>query len=261
MIGNSHAGMLAAAFRDAPPLGAQVTFFARQGKALDQVRLRAGELRMPNRDARKAMARMGMPGRIRIDAFDAFVIVGMTATAFALAPMMAGHAVLGWPSALQEGGGLPERPLMSAAALIAALAAGIEENTAFGMIAKIRKESAAPILLVPQPAPSAEVLERRAEYQGFRLLHQRGDGAAAAQALAAAHHAALGGLDGVQILDQPPETLAHGFLTDPRFTRNAQRLNAKGKQPESDILHANAEYGALVRDQIAARLEKLSANA
>ena len=102
VIGNSHAGMLAAAFRDAPPEGVDVTFFARQGKGLDQVRLRAGELRMPNREARKAMGRMGMPGRIRVNAFDAFVIVGMTATVFALAPMVSGHAVLGWPSTQAE---------------------------------------------------------------------------------------------------------------------------------------------------------------
>lgn len=262
VIGNSHAGMLAAAFRDTPLPGAEVTFFARQGKALDQVRLRAGELRMPNRDARKAMIKMGMPGRIRVDAFDAFVIVGMTATAFALAPMVAGHAVYGWPSAMAEieATGQTARPLMSEPALEAALRAAIEGNTACAMIAKIRKHSRAPILLVPQPYPSEDVLARKDGFLGFRLIHRRGDGVAAAAALEAAHTRAFAPVDALHILRQPSETIAHGFLTASDFTRGATRLNVTGKQPEADILHANAAYGRLVAGQIEAMLEGFSVN-
>lgn len=262
VIGNSHAGMLAAAFRDAPLPGVDVTFFARQGKALDQVRLRAGELRMPNRDARKAMAKMGMPGRIRVDAFDAFVIVGMTATAFALAPMVAGHAVYGWPSAMAEieASGRTGRPLMSVAALTAALRAAIEGNTACGMIAKIRRQSRAPILLVPQPYPSVDVLARKDSFQGFRQLHRRGDGAAAAAVLDAAHREVFGPMAALRYLPPPGGTVAEGFLTQSRFTRGATRLDATGQQPDADILHANAAYGALVAQQIARELEEFSVN-
>ncbi len=262
VIGNSHAGMLAAAFRETPLDGVDVTFFARQGKGLDQVRLRAGELRMPNRDARKAMVKMGMPGRIRVDAFDAFVLVGMTATVFALAPMVAGHAVYGWPSARDEiaESGMTERPLMSQEALSETICAAIRTNTAMGLVTKIRKESQVPILLVPQPFPSAEVLTRRGSFQGFQQIHRRGDGAAAAQALAQAHAEVFGDMAQAILLEQPAETIEHGFLTAQDYTRGATRLNVDGRQPDADILHANAAYGGLVRGQILKILDKIAVN-
>ena len=76
--------------------------------------------------------------------------------------------------------------------------------------------------------------------------------AAVAALLARAHRRAFDGTPGVHMLAQPEATLAHGFLTRAEFMRGAGRLNPGGRQPEADILHANALYGALVLEQAVA---------
>ena len=257
VIGNSHAGMLVHASRAAVPDGLDLTFFARQGRGPEGARIRGTELRAVRRDLRKNLAKLGMPEAVNLPDFDAFVIVAMSATMFSLGPMLSGHSVFSWDSTqreLEKTGGLNGRPLVSEAALLAALRAEIEDNLAYSMIGRLRKVSAAPVLIVPQPYPSAEVLEQTDRFKMFRQIQRRNDGADAARVLRTAHEQAFGALANVQVLTQPDTTVAHGFLTDADFTRGAGRLNADGRQNETDILHANAQYGGLVLDQIAQNL-------
>lgn len=253
VIGNSHAGMLVHASRAAPPDGMDLTFFARQGRGPEGARIRGTELRAVRRDLRKNLAKLGMPEAVNLPDFDAFIIVAMSATMFTLGPMLSGHSVFSWQSTqreLQDAGGLNGRPLVSEPALLAALNAEIEASLALAMIGRLRKVSGAPVLIVPQPYPSAVVLEQADRFRMFRQIKRRNDGADAARVLRSAHERVFGVLANVQVLAQPETTVAHGFLTHTDYTRGAGRLNAGGRQNETDILHANARYGALVLDQI-----------
>lgn len=248
IIGNSHAGMLVQAARDAPPEGVELTFFARAGRGPEGVRVRNGQLRAANREFRKSLARLGMPAAVDLAAQDAFLLVGMTATVFSLLPMLQTHRVFGWPADETD----VERALVSEPALEAEAVAAIQAGLAADLLGKIRRASQAPVLLVAQPAPTEDALEAGARQSGLRRLHRRGQGAAVAALLARAHRRAFDGTPGVHLLAQPEATLAHGFLTRAEFMRGAGRLNPGGRQPEADILHANALYGALVLEQAVA---------
>lgn len=251
VIGNSHVGMLAEAARDAPPPGVDLTFFARSGRGPEGVRMRGGRMRAVNPDFRRALAKMGMPEVLEIASFDAFVLVGMTATVFSLLPMLQTHRVFGWPAETED----LERPLVSEAALEAELRAAIAGNLAADLLAKIRRASTAPVLLVPQPAPSEAVLYDGARHVGLRRIHRRQQGRVVMACLAHAHATALHDA-GLRVVAQPPETLAHDFLTAAHFMRGAGRLNPGGRQPEDDILHANGTYGELVLSQVIAEVRK-----
>ncbi|MFD2856404.1 hypothetical protein ACFSZS_18840 [Seohaeicola zhoushanensis] len=112
--------------------------------------MRNGQLRAVTAELKRALARFGMPESVDLRAQDAFVLVGMTATVFSVLPMLQGHRVFGWPPEAGDGA----RRLVSEAALEAALVAEIAGGLAAEYVARIRRVSAAPIVLVAQPAPS-----------------------------------------------------------------------------------------------------------
>ncbi|MCB1343151.1 MAG: hypothetical protein KDK24_19190 [Pseudooceanicola sp.] len=248
-IGNSHTGMLVQALRESAPQGVEATFFAHPGRGPEGVRLRNGQLRATTREMKRSLARLGMPDVVDVAAQDAFVLVGMTATVFSLLPMLQTHRVFGWSADVAD----VERALVSETALEAEVAQVIATGLAVEFITKIRRVSAAPILLVAQPAPSEEAVGGKARHVGLRRILRRGQGAAVQALLARAHARAL---SGVTVLAQPEETLVHGYLSAARYMRGAGRLNPGGRQPEDDILHANVEYGALVLDQVLSAARK-----
>ena len=260
VIGNSHAGMLVHASRAKPSEHMNLTFFARQGKGPEGARIRGTELRAIRRDLRKNLTKMGMPEAVNLPDYDGIVLVAMTATMFSLGPMLSSHSVFSWAStqgAIDAAGGKLERPLVSEAALNSALRAEIEDNLAHTMIGRVRKVTDAPIILVPQPHPSEHVLDATDRFGMFRQIVRRGDGEDAARLLNGAHEKTFGSFAGVYPLVQPEETIAHGCLTRTEFTRGAGRLNVDGRQNETDILHANARYGAIVLDQVARQMQSI----
>ncbi|GHF47150.1 hypothetical protein [Seohaeicola zhoushanensis] len=254
VIGNSHAGMLVRAAREAPPEGVELTFFARSGRGPEGVRMRNGQLRAVTAELKRALARFGMPESVDLRAQDAFVLVGMTATVFSVLPMLQGHRVFGWPPEAGDGA----RRLVSEAALEAALVAEIAGGLAAEYVARIRRVSAAPIVLVAQPAPSEAAAGAGARHGGLRRILRAGQGAAVAACLARAHARVFDGA-GLHLLAQPPETLVGDAFTAASWMRGAGRLNPEGRLPDEDILHANAAYGGLVLDRVLSDLRKIVA--
>ena len=96
------------------------------------------------------------------------------------------------------------------------------------------------------PAISAPILSRKKRFSAFRQLRHRGEGGAAATLLRQVQIQVFGQTPGVTVLEQPGETILHGFLTRAEFMRGAQRLGSATDQPETDILHANTAYGRLM---------------
>lgn len=261
VIGNSHAGMLVHAAKEGAAAGLELTYMARQGRGPEGIRLRGKMLRAMRPETRRALARLNMPDRVKIDDFDAFVIVAMTATVFSIAPLLGAHSVYTWPSMRQllstapdDETALLERPFLSEAALIAALHQSIEDNIAFSVVQKIRRVSEVPIFLVAQPFPSETVMRSGSKQSGIKQLVRSGDAEAALGALETAHARVFDEFDHVMRLGQPVETVTQTCLTHADYTRGAGRLNTDGKQPDTDILHANAAYGALVFEALKAVL-------
>ena len=264
VIGNSHTGMIAQAAREAETPNLGLTFFAKPGRGPEGVRLRGTELRAARRDLRRSLARLGMPDRINIPDFDGFVIVGMTASMFTLSTLTYSHAVLGWASSRREltSDGEISRPLVSESAIEASICASIEENLAYSMIRKIRRVTHLPVVVVPQPHPSAILLQDKARHRGLRDIFHREDGDSAARVLQRVHDRVFLNFDDVTVLRQPQETIEHGFLTRAEFTHGARRLNADRQQPPDDVLHANSTYGRLMLNLIAQRFapDQIAAN-
>jgi hypothetical protein len=257
IIGNSHAGMLVHAARDGAAEGLELTYMARQGRGPEGLRLRGNSLRAMRPETRRALARLNMPDRVRIDAFDAFVVVAMTATVFSLAPLIGSHAIYTWPSTRRVIQAKPEdetsvleRPFLSEPALVASLKQAIEDNIAHSVVQKLRRASEVPIILVPQPCPSEHVLADTSRQSGIKQLVRSGDAPSAMRALETAHGQVFGEVAGLTRLAQPAETITQHCLTKLAYTRGAGRLNVDGSQPQDDILHANAIYGALVFQQL-----------
>lgn len=249
VIGNSHVAMLVQATREAAPEGLDLTFFARQGRGPEGVRLKGTEMFALHKALQQSLARMGMPDRVDLATFDGFVLVAMTASVFSMSGMVSSHAVHGW------GNNEDERPLMSRAALEASLRTSIVDNIAHRMLRKIRRVSDKPVLLVPQPFPAEAAIAPGTRFPALREIHDRGIGPQAVAALRNAHVDVFGDMAGVHLLTQPDDTVVQGFLTAEPFTRGAGRLNPEGRQPEDDLLHANAAYGRHVLDQIAGAFE------
>ncbi|MEC7259306.1 MAG: hypothetical protein VXW58_15975, partial [Pseudomonadota bacterium] len=117
----------------------------------------------------------------------------------------------------------------------------------------IRQVSEAPITLVRQPHPSVAVLKQKKRFLGLRQILWRKEGELAAALLDRAHDTAFADFRNVEMLTQPAETVEHGFLTRADYTRGAERLTEGGRQPETDILHANADYGRLILAELSTK--------
>lgn len=261
VIGNSHAGMLVHAANDGAAEGLDLTYMARQGRGPEGIRLRGKMLRAMRPETRRALARLNMPDRVKIDEFDAFVIVAMTATIFSIVPLLGAHSVYTWPSMRQlvkakpeDETALLERPFLSEPALIATLQSAIEDNIALSVVQKIRRVSDVPIYLVSQPFPSETVMSAASKQSGIKQLVRSADAECALGALDTAHSKVFDVFENLTRLAPPPETITQRCLTRTAYTRGAGRLNIDGKQAETDILHANAAYGALVFKALKERL-------
>ncbi|MHA6261712.1 hypothetical protein ACXYMO_00780 [Arenibacterium sp. CAU 1754] len=259
VIGNSHVGMLNQAYREVRPEDMSLTFFAQQGRGPEHFGIRGTELFAAKRDLRRTLRRLGMPIQVDLQDFDAIAVVSMTATVFSILPFVTGYSVYGWPSTegdieeMRKPGAPPmTRPLISEPALDAAIQAEIKRNIAHRLVDEVRKVLDIPILLVPQPFPSADVLKDKTRHIGLRRLRWRKDGQDAVRMVRQAHDRVFAARSGVTLLEQPQQTVAHDFLTQPEFARGGAKLNLTGRQPDSDILHANMDYGKLVLDQIRA---------
>ena len=100
-------------------------------------------------------------------------------------------------------------------------------------------------------APEVKTLESGKKMARFRRIAESPDAADLSYHYDLAATGALGAL--ARTILQPAATRAGGFFTDPRFRRGATRLGATADtpQPPDDMLHGNADYGAVVLDDLA----------
>ena len=263
VIGNSHVGMLRAAARDLGPDGPEITFFAKAGAGLDKATIRGSVMAANDPGLKAAQVRFGMPAEIDVSAFDAAIFVAGTASVYNALWILKNFRVSGWPSDFAPSGkhnlaepDTAQRALVSEPAFIAALADVARMGISFRFAKTLRKASAVPMFLVPQPFPSERVFDTgRPREFGFLQVRRGGDGVALAAGLTRAIGQAFEEIGNVAILYQPKDTTAYGFTTAHAYTRDAVRVDGHTPQHGEDLLHVGPAYGRRVLDRVTNSLQ------
>lgn len=258
-LGNSHLAALREAWRSADPgrWPFEAQFVGGHKDLLMQTEVSGGRYRPITAPARETFRRFGGVAEIVLDEFDAFVVAGCMVALPQATNIYRDARWPGLPSLAGEADVAALEPrLMSRAAVLATVAANLGDRLGLRLAARLRTGTDAPIWVASQPRLSARVKGKpRPTTRGHLMALRNGD-AAAVSALfdEAAHIAASRANTG--FLPQPEATIDDHIFTSEPYVAEAPRLTPEGRatQPEDDILHANAAYGAAVLDQVAAVL-------
>lgn len=261
VIGNSHVGMLRAAGRAPEAEGLSLTFFAKAGQGLERARIRGSVIAAIDPELSAAQARFGMPGEVDVADFDAVIFVAGTASVFSAMKILQTCRVSDWPSsklasAPGEANEPSDRQLVSNSVYSAALADWTRAGVSYQLAQALRAATDVAMFIVPQPYPGAQVLDSHGpRYAAFRRIQADRDGAALAAGLSRALDLAFADIPDIRVLHQPKDTVAHGFLTDAAYTRDAVRVDGDTTQLQSDVLHVGAAFGSRVLARVASALE------
>ncbi len=256
-IGNSHLAALSEAWSRDPAQwpGLQASFVGAHKDLLLQTEVRDGRLIPATDDARQSFGKISGVSDVVLDHHDVFVIVG-SGVALATALMIYRDARwVGLPSLAQcsDLATMPEQ-LISRPAAMASMTAALDNRLGLRLIRHLRHGTKRPIYLTSQPRVSQIILQSP---QPVTRLHnialRNGDNQALSAAFDAAAAAVLTNA-GATFIPQPAETIARDLFTAQAYVKGAHRLAATMGLPQAkdDVKHANAIYGALVLDQIAA---------
>ncbi|MBC7139500.1 MAG: hypothetical protein H5U17_12350 [Defluviimonas sp.] len=271
VLGNSHIAAVKGAHEREAALwpgrwsGLAPEFAGGHGDALAMLEVREGRLLARTEAARQNLQRLNRHAEWALAEYDAFIVVGCQLGIYrALMPYRSAR-FLGLPS-MAEGGaaergaprrGAPRVPV-SRAMFDLAVREGVRQTLggalALRLVAGLRAAGlGAQVIVAEQPRPSFDCRRERRRFAGLLQAHRLGDGAVLTEVFEAAAAAAL---PGITFLAQPVQTRHGGMFTRPRFSAGSVRLTASRRitHPEDDFIHANADYGALVLDQVAAAL-------
>ncbi len=259
LFGTSHLAALRMAYQAEPDRWPEfeITFVGATGaKLLDHV-INDGVMTPTSPDLQRSFQLMAGVEALDLRQFDAFALSGCQ-----IGPHMIGHIYgqarwLGLPS-LQRAGipGDPHWSLMSETAIDAVLQHRIMHSIAGVLAPQLSGASEKPVLVVSSPRPDETLMN----LQKHKLIAQK---RAVRQGDAAHLSDRYDGLArdcfrriGVDYLPQPPHTIRDHMLTRSIYMEGAVKLTPRGvfAQPDHDIMHGNAAYGAAVLDQITAAL-------
>ena len=150
--------------------------------------------------------------------------------------------------------------LVSRACFQAALRGQMEQTVAVRLGRLIREGCSLPLLLAPTPMPGEGLMQSQDEdiIRWWQPILEAGDEAA----LLADHEQACSTLvpPFTRILAQPPVTLASPLTSRQIYQQGAARLAGGNNepQPDGDVMHMNAAYGAEVLREALAMLATLT---
>jgi hypothetical protein len=144
-----------------------------------------------------------------------------------------------------------QKHYVSDACMLRSAAGLLSQSLAIDTVDKIKAAGASNILLVPQPVPSEQILDRRDKGAMFRKFLKSGDGPAVYKLFREAL-AEIARANQVSFVEQPEETRRDGFLTQQRYSVGSVRLTQDYDSPhrEQDFGHMNDKYGALVWERV-----------
>lgn len=255
VLGNSHLGMLAAAFNEAPPENTELVFCGKPGLVSSDFDLKGTILSAGTAGLRDHFEKLNTPEHLALSEFDMIVFVGLTASVYDVSGLVSAHRVSGWPRTEEllrknDGNNSDSLPLLTQSALLDSLIEITKTRTTFELLRRLREVTDIPAFIVPQPYPSTRVLRPGNKHPTFKRIYRDGDGAHAVAALVQSYETAFGGIGDTRLLVQSPRTVSHSFLTRRRFSRNSVRINHEAKQSPDDVLHANANFGRTVMNRL-----------
>ncbi|SHI65103.1 hypothetical protein [Wenxinia saemankumensis] len=258
VFGNSHLAALKSAWEGGhrpAGTGMEATFVGAHKGLLLQAEVTDGVYRPASAAAAQALSRLGAPRDVRLADYDLIVIAGAMVSLAQATILWRDARWPGLPS-LERAADVaaPGPTLISQEAALASLCGALGEKLGPRLAAMLSAATDVPIRIACQPRYSAAVRAApRPTTRSLAAAERAGDGAALAALFdrAAAGAAAAAGAG---YLPQPPETVEADLYTGLAWMDGAVRLAARPglPQPGDDVLHANARYGALVLDQVAA---------
>lgn len=250
VIGNSHSAAFAKAWteRVAPELpGVSMTFFAASSQRLRHLVHADGALTTHEPELAEAFAASsGGKTRIEIDAYDAFLLVG-------LGMRITVPSLCGPFGTLQHRSWGPVETLVSEACFAAMVEAALQESQAFWLIDQLRAGRPRPVLLCATPFRS----EDEASYS-FRNKNRRfADDAFRGKVIAQCQQigSALAARHGGEFVWQDESTVSIAGFTRAEFARGAHRL---GESERDDGLHMNTDFGQIMLTRALSRLDEIS---
>lgn len=259
-LGNSHLAALRQAHAASPGRwpGIAATFLGAHKDLLLQTELRQGRLVPVTPQAQQAFQRLAQVADVDVAGQDLIVITGCMVAVASAATAARDMRWPGLPSLANcaDLAAMPAR-LVSRAAACATVQAVLARRLGPELARHLHAQGAAPpIWLTCQPRVSAVI--HAAPRPATRALSEAlatGNAAGLSALFETAARRAMADA-GAEYLPQPPHTITHHILTALPYVQGAIRLAERPDlaQPEDDVLHANAAYGAAVLDQIAARL-------
>lgn len=263
-LGNSHLAALRQAWDTHPGRwpGVAATFLGAHRDLLLQTALRGGRLVPVTPAAQAAFAQLARLDDVDVAGQDLIVLAGCMISVPQVAIATRDMRWLGLPSVVNASD-LAAMPgaLMSQAAVRATvdrkLAARLGPRLTRHLIAQ---GADVPILLASQPRISETIrTSGRAALRpvagGMIEVLTLGNAAQLSDLFEAAAERAMQAA-GAGYLAQPAQTIVDHVLTAVGYMQGAMRLSKQDDeaQPDDDVLHANAAYGAAVIDQVAAHL-------
>ena len=249
IIGNSHVGAVRLAYAAAPGRwpGVDALFLGLPGWNMADLTMDGGILRPLNDKAAVALREYNQIEELDLSDFAAFAVVGGHAFRHS-ARFVTDHVCPDLPSA---GGASARRQLVSRDFLTRALA----ERLGFSAANRVHRRLSAlgrPMIMAPEPMPSADCRAAPDDYGDYLDLVDRGDHSTWTQIYRAVWAETLGA--DTTVLDWPAAALVDGAFTRTDLMRGSMTLlpSASQRHPDGEYAHANAAYGALVMDQIAA---------
>jgi len=256
LIGNSHLVALQSALNARPGQwpGLDCRFVAFRRRTALESRIEDGVLVPASAAARFQLGYFSGAETFPLDGFDAFAVVGLNVKMLFSLALWKCARWSGLPSlAAQASPADLPHPLISAPAARACLAANLSDLVGFVMARRLAGGCGKPVLIVGQPALHRKAIwTGKGTYFGIGRAIQTGDAPqiAALYDTAAAQAAAR---IGARFLPQPDRTRFSDVLTRPGFMLGTLPGRV-GREARPDHTHANAAYGALVLDQLAAAL-------
>lgn len=252
MIGNSHTAAPRVALRDQPDRwpGFLPDVFAMPGDTLAALVLREGSLVPLDDEVRRKMEYYNGIPDLPLSGYDGFVVIGG----------LGFHSVIG-PALTHPAGDFPSvrrgeaEAAVSTGFIDAVMGHRIATSPALRLIRALAGLGQGPVVFMDQVLPSADC---RADPRNFAPLVQ-----VAARGDAAALHGRYLRLLGRALADdaihipQPGHTVADQVFTAPEWMRGSVRMQPRRDVPHeaTEYGHANAGYGALQIDLIAAALD------
>lgn len=242
IIGNSHVAAFKLGWdviKDEYP-GVQIDFFSGAASAMRSLYMADGRILSSSSPVTEMF--VAYAGTEAITAgYDSYILVGMGLGLVSLMCIYEKHR----PPRFHEAGEGPH--LMSDAMNEIALEKATTGSSAFHVINLVKQISGgAEVFVVPNPHPSADILEKHPFWQDRRIL----------DSCVEVFEETLRGLNGVSFVPQPADTLHSDQLTKAEFTRGTRLLKARWTRPanDGDPYHMNAEFGVASLRDIFSRL-------